>query len=104
MSNYLIWGHAAKFGKLVHVNEIQSKAKIPHLKLSHGLAIRRLNDYLMTEVLFHSMIIQYNCQIKPYYIMFDYLNIYAVYTIKQCSESIVNSRILWYPGELIPGF
>lgn len=31
MSNYLIRGHAAKFSKLVNVNEIQSKAKIPHL-------------------------------------------------------------------------
>ena len=89
------WGHAAKFGKLVHINEIQSKAKIPHLKLSNVLAIRWLNDYLMTEVLFHSMIIRYNCQIKSYHIILDYLNVYAVCTIRYCSESIVNSRILW---------
>lgn len=34
------WGHAAKCGKLVPRNEIQSEAKIPHLKLSHVLAIR----------------------------------------------------------------
>lgn len=34
------WGHAAKCGKLIHINEIQSKAKILHLKLYHMLAIR----------------------------------------------------------------
>lgn len=34
------WGHAAKCGKLVHRNGIQSEVKIPHLKLSHVLAIR----------------------------------------------------------------